>query len=94
MLRQPRAPPVQQPSGQTTAQHRKPAGHQRPSVVRNGHPGHKRGNDGPYARAGQQTGSTDGDDAVIKPAASPNGGLFDEPEDHEKQQRSPSVAHR
>ncbi len=94
MLRQPGAPPVQPPSGQPTDQHRKPAGQQRPSVERNSHPGPKRGDDGPYARASQQTGRADRDDAVIVPGALPNGGLFDQPENQENQQRSRSATHR
>jgi hypothetical protein len=94
VLRQPRAPPVQPPSGQTTAQHRNPDGPHWPTVVRNGHPGYKRGDHDPYARARQQTGRTDRNDAVIKPAGSPNDDFFDQPENQENQQRSPSVAHR
>jgi hypothetical protein len=63
-------------------------------VVRNGHPGHKPGDDHPYTRAGQQTGCADRDGAVIEPAGLPNGSVFDQPENHENQQRSSSVAHR
>jgi hypothetical protein len=69
VLRQPRAPPVQQPSGQTTAQHGNCDGAHRQAVERNCHPGHKRGDDDPYTRAGQQTGRADRDDAGIEPAS-------------------------
>jgi hypothetical protein len=31
---------------------------------------------------------------MIKPAGLPNGGLFDQPENHENQQRGSSVAQR
>jgi hypothetical protein len=92
VLRQPRAPSVQPPSGQTTAQHRNPDGPHWPSVVRNGHPGHKGGDDDPYTRTGQQAGRADRDDAVIEPAGLPDGGFFDQPENYENQQRSCSVA--
>jgi hypothetical protein len=92
--RQPRAPPVQPPPGQTAAQHRNPDWPYRPSVVRNGHPGHKGGDDDPYTRAGQQTGRADRNDAVIEPAGLPDGGFFDQPENQENEQRSSSVAQR
>jgi hypothetical protein len=60
----------------------------------NGHPGHKRSDDGPYTRPGQQTSRADRGDAVIDPTALPNRGFFDQPENQENQKRGASVAHR
>ena len=42
----------------------------------NGDPGHKRSDDGPYTRPGQQTGRADRGDAVIDPTALPNRSFF------------------
>jgi hypothetical protein len=52
------------------------------------------GDNDPYARARRQTGRANRHDAVIESAGFPNGGFFDQPENHENQQRSSSVAHR
>jgi hypothetical protein len=58
-------------------------------VEGNGNPGHKRSDDGPYTRTGQQTSRADRYNAVIEPAALPNRNFFNEPENHENSNAVP-----
>jgi len=94
VLRQLRAQPIQPSTDQTTAKHRNPADHRRPSVQDNGYGGHERRDDCAYTRTGQQTSGADRDDAVIEPTGLPSRSLFDQPENQENQQRAAPVAHR
>src|SRR6516165_6875524 len=94
MLRHPRAPAVQAPSGQTTAQHGNCDGAQRQAVMRNRQPGDKHANGQSYPRACYQTRCTHRHDSFVEPTGVRSSDFFDQAESQKDQQSHSLIAPR